>query len=102
MATSLKRFETWSRSFLAATCVVLVAFIGFMDYITGYEISFFMLYLAPILLAVWRVSTPFAVVISVLSVMAWLRSNLAAGWSFSHWYVPVWNSMMVSSFYMVV
>jgi signal transduction histidine kinase len=102
MAARLKKSETWSKPFLAATCVVLVAFIGFLDYITGYEISFFMLYLAPILLAVWRVSTPFAVIISVLSVMTWLWSNLAAGWSFSHWYVPVWNSMMVSLFYMVV
>src|SRR5471030_2739170 len=102
MATRLKAFEKWSKPLVAATCVGLVAFIGFLDYITGYEISFFMLYLAPILLAVWRVSTPFAVVISVLSVMTWLWSNLAAGWSFSHWYVPVWNSMMVSLFYMVV
>jgi glucose-6-phosphate-specific signal transduction histidine kinase len=102
MATRLKIFETWSKPIVAAACVGLVAFVGFFDYITGYEISFFMLYLLPILLAVWRVSTPFAVIISVLSVMVWLWSNITAGWQFSNWFVPVWNSMMVTSFYMAV
>jgi signal transduction histidine kinase len=102
MATRLKAFEKWSKPLVAATCVGLVAVIGFLDYITGYEISFFMLYLLPILLAVWRVGTPYAVIISVLSVMMWLCSNLAAGWRFSNWFVPVWNSMMICSFYMVV
>jgi len=102
MVTHLKRFETWSRPFLAATCIGLVAVVGFFDYITGYEISFFMVYLIPILLAVWRVGTAFAVVISVLSVMSLLGTNIAAGWTFSHWYVPVWNSMMLCTFYMVV
>jgi signal transduction histidine kinase len=102
MATRSKRFETWSKPFAAVACVGLVAVIGFFDYITGYEISFFMLYLVPILLAVWRVGAPFAVVISVLSVISALGTNIAAGWQFSNWFVPVWNSMMITSFYMAV
>lgn len=102
MTTWFKKFETWSKPLLAMTCICLVGVIGFLDYITGYEISFFMLYLMPILLAVWRVGTPFAVIVSVLSVMTWLYSNIAAGWHFSNWFVFVWNSMMIGSFYMVV
>jgi len=87
---------------VAAACVGLVALIGFFDYITGYEISFFMLYLVPILLAVWRVGTSFAVAISVSSVITWLIANITAGWRFSDWFVPVWNSMMICTFYLVV
>jgi signal transduction histidine kinase len=102
MATRFEKFEMWSKPFLAAACIGLVAVIGFLDYVTGYEISFFMLYLLPILLAVWRVGTSFAVVISVLSVITWMGSNVAAGWRFSHWFIPVWNSMMIGTFYMVV
>jgi signal transduction histidine kinase len=102
MATRFKKLDMWSKPMLAAACVGLVAVIGFLDYITGYEISFFMLYLVPILLAVWRVSTSFALVISVLSVISVLGTNIAAGWHFSNWFVPVWNSMMVGAFYMVV
>jgi signal transduction histidine kinase len=102
MIARLKRTQMWSKPFVAAICIGLVAAIGFLDYITGYEISFFMVYLIPILLAVWRVNTSFAVAISALSVASVLGTNIAAGWRFSNWFVPVWNSMMVGIFYMVV
>src|ERR1700683_5575559 len=102
MTAWLKWSKTWSKPFLGAFCIVLVIVIGFLDYITGYEISFFMIYLIPILLAVWRVSTSFAVAISVLSVISVLGTDIAAGWHFSNWFVPAWNSMMVGLFYMVV
>ena len=102
MATWVKRIEKWSRPLAVAACIGLVAVIGFLDYITGYEISFFMVYLIPILVAVWRVSTSFAVVISALSVTSVLGTNIAAGWHFSNWFVPVWNSIMVGVFYMAV
>jgi signal transduction histidine kinase len=102
MATRFKKFGMWSKPLVAAVCVGLVFVIGFFDYITGYEISFFMVYLIPILLAVWRVGAGFAGVISVLSVTSVIGTNIAAGWHFSNWFVPVWNSMMVGSFYMVV
>jgi len=102
MTAWLKRLEMWSKPLVAVICIGLVAVIGFLDYITGYEISFFMVYLIPILLAVWRVSTSFAVAISALSVISVLGTNIAAGWHFSHWFVPVWNSMMVGLFYLVV
>ncbi|HSY74512.1 MAG TPA: sensor histidine kinase [Dongiaceae bacterium] len=102
MTAELKRFEPWSKPFLAAFCIELVIAIGFLDYVTGYEISFFIIYLIPVLLAVWRVGVPFAVVISLLSMMTWLGSNITAGWHFSNWIVPVWNSMIVTIFYLVV
>lgn len=99
---SFKKFQMRSKPFAAAACVGLVAVIGFLDYITGYQISFFLLYLIPILLAAWRVGASFAVVISALSVTTWFGANFAAGLRFSNWFVPVWNSMMVCTFYLVV
>src|ERR1700734_905485 len=102
MTAWFKRFEMWPKPFTVATCIGLVAVVGFFDYITGYEISFFMVYLIPILLAVWRVSISFAIAISILSVMSVLGTNIAAGWHFSHWFVPIWNSIMIGLFYMAV
>jgi len=87
---------------VATACVGLVAVIGFFDYLTGYEISFFLLYLVPILLAVWRVGTSFAVAISVSSVITWLIANITAGLLYSNWFVPAWNSVMICTFYLVV
>lgn len=101
MTTWVKRIEMWSKPLVATVCIVLVAVIGFLDYITGYEISFYVFYLIPVLLAVWRVGVPFAVVVSVLSMMTWLGSNVAAGLRFSNWFVPVWNSVVAIVFYLL-
>ena len=102
MASPLKKIEGLSRPIVAVVCIGLVAVIGFLDYITGYEISFFIFYSIPVLLAVWRVGVPFAVVVSVLSMMTWLGSNVAAGLRFSNWFVPVWNSSIALIFYLLV
>src|SRR5208282_3479056 len=102
MAAWLKKLDMWSKPFAAAVCIGLVGVIGFLDYITGYEISFYVFYLIPVFFAVWRVGVPFAVVISILSVMTWLCSNIAAGLRFSNWFVPVWNSTVAIIFYLLV
>jgi len=95
------KIKMWSKPLVAAICVVLVALIGMLDYLTGYEISFFVIYLIPVLLAVWRVGVRFAVLVSLISVATWLSSNIAAGLHFSNWFVPVWNSMVTITFYLL-
>jgi len=102
MPTRLKKLEKWSRPFVATLCIGLVAVIGFLDYITGYEISFFIFYSIPVLLAVWRLGVPFAVGVSVLCTGTWLGSNIAAGLRFSNLFVPVWNSSFALIFYLLV
>lgn len=80
-------------------CLLLTLGIGGVDYLTGYELSFSVFYLAGVCLGAWHVSRGFGLVISVLSVAAWQGGNLAAGARFSTPLVPVWNAVMVLAFY---
>ena len=85
-----------------ALCLGIVAVVGFVDYLTGYETFFFIFYLLAVFLAVWFVSGSFGGVISALSVMAWISTNIAAGEHYSSYFVPVWNAMIMFVFYLVV
>jgi len=38
MLTRIKRFEAWSQQSLVALCLGIVAVVGFVDFLTGYEI----------------------------------------------------------------
>jgi signal transduction histidine kinase len=102
MVTWIKRFETWSKPSLMALCLGIVATVGFLDYLTGYETFFFIFYLFAVFLAVWFVGGSFGGLISALSVMAWISTNIAAGERYSSYFVPIWNAMIMFVFYLVV
>ena len=70
---------------------VLLAGVGFADFITGYQLTFFIFYLLPILYALRRVGQGFAFVMAVLSVFVWLFVNMAAGERYPDILTPVWN-----------
>jgi len=102
MVTWIKRFETWSKPSLMVLCLGIVAAVGFVDYLTGYETFCFIFYLLAVFLAVWFVNSFSGGLISALSVMAWISSNIAAGERYSSYFVPVWNALIMFVFYLVV
>jgi signal transduction histidine kinase len=102
MVTQIKRLETWSKPSVMALCLASVAVVGFADYLTGYEIFIFIFYLFAVFLAVWFVGGFFGGLISALSVMAWIFTNIAAGKNYSSYFIPVWNGMIMFVFYLVV
>jgi signal transduction histidine kinase len=102
MVAWIKRLETWSKPSLAAAAIAIVAAVGLVDYLTGYETFFFIFYLFAVFLAVWFVSVSFGVLISALSVTAWASTNIAAGEHYSSYFVPIWNAAIMFVFYLVV
>ena len=44
-----------SRLFIGSICIALVGVIGVVDYLTGYERSLLVIYLAPVALGTWKV-----------------------------------------------
>ncbi len=102
MAKWGKRIETWSRLLLAAMSISLLALIGFVDYVTGYKISFFIFYLIPIVFA-WRyVGFSFAITTSILSAIVWVVSNMMAGLVYSNYFIPIWNGLWALVLYVGV
>ncbi len=85
-----------------ALCLGIVAAVGFVDYLTGYETFCFIFYLFAVFLAVWFVGGSSGGLISALSVVAWISSNIAAGERYSSYFVPVWNAIIMFVFYLVV
>ena len=98
----IEKFERQSRMLLAVVALGIVAVIGFVDFITGFETSFSIFYLLAIGLAAWFVGRGFAVFISILSVAVSLAGDLARGAHFSSPLVPVWNAILLIAFYLVV
>ena len=70
----------------------LLAMVGYGDYITGYEITFFLFYLLPILYVRRYVGIGFAFVMALISAVVWLFVNIAAGEHYSDLLTPIWNT----------
>jgi signal transduction histidine kinase len=98
----IENFEHRSRTLLAVLALGIVAVIGFVDYLTGFETSFSIFYLLPIGLAAWFLRRGFAIFISILSVAVSLAGDIARGAVFSSPLVPAWNAVILVAFYLVV
>ena len=63
---------------LAVLCLALVGAIGVLDYLTDYEISMTLLYLAPIFIAAWSLGFNAAIAMSVVSLTTWFVAAVYA------------------------
>jgi len=102
MFKQIQRLETWSKPSVVALCLGIVGFVAWLDYLTGYEMFFFIFYLSAVFIAVWYVGAFLGGLISALSVTAWVSTNIAAGKHYSSYFIPVWNAAIMFLFYLVV
>jgi len=85
------------------TVAIGVLFIlGYVDYITGFELSFSLFYLVPLTMVAWVTGRKTGLAFSVLCASVWLTSDLLSGQVYSHPAVGVWNTMIRYGFYAVV
>ncbi len=87
---------------IVAIALAMVVVVGTMDYLTGYEISLSVFYLAAIALATWLAGKRTGWLISALSVSSWLVGDLAAGANYSNRGVAIWNIIIALVFYLVL
>jgi hypothetical protein len=88
-ATSIRRI-------LSGWCLGagVLGVIGWFDFITGYEIHFFALYLIPVAITAWRVSLASGIAMSCLGAAVWLMADLAAGHIYANVLTEYWNTGM--------
>ncbi|MCB0343847.1 MAG: hypothetical protein KDD66_01950 [Bdellovibrionales bacterium] len=72
--------------------VLGVAMLGFIDWATGYELSFFVFYFGPVAVAAWYLGFEHAVVISLLSALTWFAADFLSGHEYSSEIYAVWNT----------
>ena len=85
------------RSLIIVSCLLLVAFIGWLDYLTGIEESLLIFYLAPIAIGTWFLGVWFGIAIAMCSVIATILSDLAAGLP----RVAIWNGATAFVAYLI-
>jgi signal transduction histidine kinase len=94
--------RTQSRTWLFIEALALAIIVGFIDYVTGYEVTIWPFYSIPILLMVWFGDRKSAVVLSVLSTFAWWCVDKASGHSYSIEWLRVWDAIVRLMFYCLV
>ncbi len=79
-----------------------IGLLGVLDTLTGNEITFSLLYLAPIVMVTWAVNQMAGMLLSLLSALILLGAEIAAGQINPSPSVYVWNTMIRAVFYIIV
>ena len=98
----LEAIENKPPGFGYAVGIVSIGLLGAMDFLTGNEITFSLFYLVPIVLVTWTVNQKAGLLMSILSALALLVAELAAGQTYSHPLIPFSNTLIRAVFYLVV
>ena len=84
----------WKNLLIVFSSLGMVAVIGYIDHLTGGEISFSIFYLLPVAFAFWQGGTWPGLAATTGGAVAWLIADLFAGHSYSHPLIPYWNALM--------
>ena len=98
----LKQLYAQSIAFRVVLSLSMVALVGLMDFLAGFELYFFAFYLIPVMLAVWFVGRGFGILVSALCVTVSIAGDLIAGAQYSSSLVPVWNAAILMTLFLVV
>jgi signal transduction histidine kinase len=90
------------RAWLYIEALTLTVAIVFSDYITGYEVAIYPFYSIPILLMVWVGDVRLAIVISLLSTVAWWAVDKAVGHVYSNEWIRLWEAVVRLMFFGLV
>jgi signal transduction histidine kinase len=97
-----KLFRSQPHGWLLVEALALAIIIGFIDYLTGYEVAFWPFYSVPVLLILWYGNRKLAVVISVVSTVAWLWADKASGHVYSNEWFRLWDATVRLIFFCLV
>lgn len=81
---------------------VITGIIGFIDFLTGYEFAFSVFYVIPIAIVTWQTGCQPGLVTSFFGALLWLGVDIASAHPYSHQLIPVWNSFIRLSFFVII
>jgi hypothetical protein len=82
--------------------IALAIVLGAVDYITGREWAISAFYLLPTCVAAWAVGRWAGFAVGALCTGAWFFSDMLNGATYHSAVIPVWNSIMLFIFFLVV
>ena len=99
---AIRFLEEQGTFFWGCAGILLVALLGIIDYLTGYEFAFSIFYLVPISLVTWYGNRRLGLAISWGSAIAWFLADLIAGNLHSNPIVYLWNALIRAGFFIIV
>jgi hypothetical protein len=91
----VRYLESLSKKSLSTVSLVLLVVVGVIDYVTGVELSFSILYLLPVALVTWYVSRRAGVTMGILCAIVWYLADFASSPTYSIPLVPYWNAVVM-------
>ncbi len=86
-------FENFLGIVRGASLAVLI-FIGWLDYITGYEFGFFIFYFIPVAIAAWYCGQKDGIWVAIASAICWYLSDRLTHHPYSRAYFIYWEMFM--------
>jgi GGDEF domain-containing protein len=99
---ALESVPRGSKPLLALAGIPVIAAIGFVDYLTGYELAFSLFYLLPIAAVTWSVGPKTGIAGSVLAAAVWGVADYAAGHVYAQPGILYWNTALRFGFFLLV
>jgi hypothetical protein len=87
--------------FIFTGCLLLLLVVGWVDYITGYELGFFVFYTVPIGLAAWYLGRWPGIWLALAATIAWWLADALAGAKYSSRFSFWWNSTVHFSAFVI-
>lgn len=98
----LKFFERTKPIYLITSSVILVLGLGYIDFLTGEELSFSIFYFIPIIVVSWFFGKRAGVAISFVSAITWLAAEVSTGKIYSSYIILVWNTTMRLLIFLII
>ena len=95
-------FLKQSRSSNLLIILSIVTVFGYLDYITGFEITFSFFYLIPMIIAAWYLGKNTGYFIALLCIIIWVATNWAAGEKYSNEIIRYWNAFFRLSIFLII
>ncbi len=77
---------------ILTACFILLFLLGWVDYLTGYELGFFVFYSAPVGLAGWYLGRWPGIAVALGATVTWFLADAFAGAKYSSHFSFWWNS----------
>ena len=95
-------FRSLSTKYHIIIGLLLTVIIGYIDYVTGYELRMELFYLLPISYVTWFVGQRIGMLFSVLSIFTIVYSDFMAGKKYTSFTIEFWNGAIYFVFYVIV
>ena len=90
-----------NKSFLILSGFILIAVLGIVNYLAGYEFAFSVFYVLPLLMITWAANRRLGLIASIVSTAVWFTADVTSGHSYSTPFISVWNALIRFAFFVI-